>query len=138
MRRADIEVPNTAVAVNARAVLACYPRGNFYPMNNGASTRHQKVTKPHFRDCSTCQSCSKAGLCHCTRHTVSNRVEPTIALLRYLFGGDRPSQTAQQARSPIQIDGIGLGHKQHKGGISTLAPQPPERPVHRLPPILRM
>ena len=32
MRRADIEVPSEAVAVNAWASPACYPRGSFYPV----------------------------------------------------------------------------------------------------------
>ncbi len=32
MRRADIEVPSEAVAVDAWASLACYPRGSFYPV----------------------------------------------------------------------------------------------------------
>jgi len=32
MRWADIEVPNSAVDMDSRALLACYPRGSFYPM----------------------------------------------------------------------------------------------------------
>ena len=32
MRRADIEVPNSAVYVDYWALLACYPRGSFYPI----------------------------------------------------------------------------------------------------------
>src|SRR5687768_15532225 len=32
MRRADIEVPNLAVAMDAWARSACYPRGTFYPL----------------------------------------------------------------------------------------------------------
>ena len=30
-----VEVPNCAVAVDARAQLACYPRGSFYPLSFG-------------------------------------------------------------------------------------------------------
>ena len=74
----------------------------------------------------------------CALNVIANRVEPTFALLRYSLGGDRPSQTAHLARSPARIHGSGLGNPQHKGGISRMAPQPPERPVQRLPPILRM
>ena len=56
-------------------------------------------TMTDFRLCSTCGSRSQAGLCHCTRRTVSKRSEPTIARLRYSLGGDRPSQTAHHAWS---------------------------------------
>ena len=91
--------------MDARERLACYPRGTFYPLSYDPSTRDRRITRAHFRDCSTCLSCSKAGLCSYTRHTVSNRAEPTFALLRYLLGGDRPSQTAQHARSPAQFHG---------------------------------
>ena len=52
-----------------------------------------------FRLCSTCQSHSQAGLCHCTLRTISDRSEPTFARLRYYLGGDRPSQTASHTLS---------------------------------------
>jgi hypothetical protein len=60
-----------------------------------------------FRLCSTCQSRSQAGLCHCTRRPISDRSEPTIARLRYSLGGDRPSQTACHAlsRTPMRDRG---------------------------------
>ena len=35
IRRADIEVPNSAVDMDSRAELACYPRGSFYLMSFG-------------------------------------------------------------------------------------------------------
>jgi hypothetical protein len=60
-----------------------------------------------FRLCSTCQSRSQAGLCHCTRRPISDRSEPTIARLRYTLGGDRPSQTARHAMSRTRITGRG-------------------------------
>ena len=60
-----------------------------------------------FRLCSTCQSRSQAGLCHCTRRAISDRSEPTIARLRYTLGGDRPSQTARHAMSRIRITDLG-------------------------------
>ena len=85
-----------------------------------------------------CISRSEAGLCLCTRRTSANRAEPTFALLRYFLGEDRPSQTAHLTLSPARIHGSGLGNKQHKGGISRMAPRQPELPDHRLPPILRM
>ena len=136
MRRADIEVPNRSAAMDARERSACYPRGTFYPLSYGPSTRNRRITSAHFRDCSTCLSHSKAGLCTYTRHTVSNRAEPTFALLRYFLGGDRPSQTAQQTLSPAQIHGSGLGQRSNQGGISRTAPPGLAPRLHSLPPIL--
>ncbi len=123
--------------MDARRRSACYPRGTFYPLSDDPSTRYRRITRALFRDCLTSPSCSKAGLCSYTRHTVSNRAEPTFALLRYSFGGDRPSQTTQLARSPARIHGSGLGHKDIQGGISRAAPPRPKPKFQSLPPILR-
>ena len=60
-----------------------------------------------FRPCSTCQSRSQAGLCHCTQRLISDQPEPTIARLRYTLGGDRPSQTARHAMSRIRMTDLG-------------------------------
>ena len=100
MRRADIEVPNLAVDVNSWARLACYPRGSFYPLSHGPSTRYRGITLPDFRLCSTCRSHSQAPLCQCTLQVISIHLEETFGRLRYLLGGDRPSQTAHLAGSP--------------------------------------
>ena len=78
---------------------ACYPRRTFYPLSDGPSTQNHRITMTVFRLCSTCQSRSQAGLCHCTRQLISDQPEPTIARLRYYLGGDRPSQTAHHALS---------------------------------------
>jgi hypothetical protein len=131
-------VPNRAAAMDARARSACYPRSTFYPLSYDPSTRDHRITRARFRDCSAGMPRSKAGLCPCTRRAVSNRAEPTFALLRYILGGDRPSQTAQLAWFPNRMNGVGLGHKNTKGGISTLARPEPEPGGQRLPPILRM
>ena len=56
-----------------------------------------------FRLCSTCQSRSQAGLCHCTHRLISDQPEPTIARLRYSLGGDRPSQTTRHRGSLHRI-----------------------------------
>src|SRR3546814_1906174 len=45
---------------------ACYPRRTFYPLSDGPSTRDHRITMTDFRLCSTRQSRSQAGLCHCT------------------------------------------------------------------------
>ena len=94
MRRADLEVPNTPVDVNSWGVSACYPRGSFYPLSDGPSTRNHRITKPDFRPCPTCMSRSQAPFCLCTLRAISDRAEGTFGRLRYSLGGDRPSQTA--------------------------------------------
>jgi hypothetical protein len=60
MRRADIEVPNPAVDVDSWAGSACYPRGSFYPLSHGPSTRNRGITRPGFRPCSACPPRSQA------------------------------------------------------------------------------
>ena len=60
-----------------------------------------------FRLCSACMPHSQAGLCHCAPHTVTVRVEPTLRRLRYILGGDRPSQTARLPLSPGWIHSQG-------------------------------
>ena len=98
MRRADIEVPNLPADMDSRGRSACYPRGNFYPLIDGPSTRYHRFTKPEFPPCSTCMCRSQATLYLCALQTISNRLEVTFGRLRYTFGGDRPSQTTRQAR----------------------------------------
>src|SRR5215210_9552846 len=44
MRRADIEVPNHPVDMDARGRSACYPRGSFYPLSPDPSTRGPRIT----------------------------------------------------------------------------------------------
>jgi hypothetical protein len=101
MRRADIEVPNPAVDVNSWAGSACYPRGSFYPISYGPSTRSRRITKADFRLCAACLPCSQAPLCLCTQRWVAIPPEGTIARLRYCLGGVRPRQTTHQPRSPF-------------------------------------
>ena len=69
---------------------------------------------------------------------IANHAVCTFVLLRYLLGGDRPSQTAHLTRSLARIHGSRLGDSRHKGGISRMAPRNPKVPLQRLPPILRM
>ena len=99
MRRADIEVPNTSVDMDSWEVSACYPRGSFYPLSDGLSIQHHRITKSRFRACSTRQSRSQAPLCLCTLRLISIQPEGTFERLRYSLGGDRPSQTAHRALS---------------------------------------
>lgn len=70
---------------------ACYPRGTFYPLSDGASTSHRRITSPDFRPCSTRRSHSQAPLCTYTQHLIANQAEGTFGRLRYSLGGNRPS-----------------------------------------------
>ena len=135
MRRADIEVPNLPVAVNAWERSACYPRGSFYPIIHGPSTRDRRITLTDFRPCSACRPRSQAPLYQCARRLISIQPEGTFGRLRYLLGGDRPSQTAHQA---LSFDYSKLGGKLGKSGISRTAPPDPETRFQSLPPILRI
>ncbi len=96
-------MPNLPVDVNSWGRLACYPRGSFYPMSHGPSTRCHRITNADFRLCSTCPSRSQAPLCVCTLRLVSIQPEGTFARLRYSLGGDRPSQTAHLPLSACRI-----------------------------------
>jgi len=102
-----VEVPNSPVDVNSWEESACYPRSTFYPLSDGPSIQNHRITKTYFRTCSTCLSHSQAPLCLCTQSTISDRAEGTFALLRYSFGGDRPSQTTHHAMSLTRITGLG-------------------------------
>jgi hypothetical protein len=101
MRRADIEVPNFPAAVGARGKSACYPRGNFYPLIDGPSMRYHRFTKPDFRPCFTCPCRSQATFYLYALCAISDRAEVTFGRLRYILGGDRPSQTTHQTLSPF-------------------------------------
>ena len=138
MRRADIEVPNLPVDMNSWGRSACYPRSTFYPLSDGPSTRNHRITSAVFRLCSTCLCCSQAPLYPYALRAIANRAEGTIALLRYLLGGDRPSQTDHIALFPARIHGTRLDYQQHKGGISRMAPRGLASPLQSLPPILHM
>jgi hypothetical protein len=131
-------VPNLPVDVDSWGRSACYPRRTFYPLSDGPSTQNHRITMADFRLCSTCQSRSQAGLCHCTQQLISDQLEPTIARLRYSLGGDRPSQTTHHAGSRTRINGPRLDVRERKGGISRAPPRRLAPTLHRLPPILHI
>ena len=105
-------------------------------MSDGPSIRYHRITKPDFRPCSTCWSRSQAPFCLCTLRMISNHSEGTLGRLRYILGGDRPSQTARLTRSPYRIHGSGLELRYDQGGIPTAPPQKLALLLQRLPPIL--
>ena len=138
MRRADIEVPNRFVDVDSWKRSACYPRSTFYPLSDGNSTLYRRITKAYFRTCSTCGSRSQAPFCLYTLRTISDRAEGTFARLRYILGGDRPSQTAHLTVFQDLIQGLWLGSQYYKGGIPRMTPHRLASMLHSLPPILYM
>ena len=92
-----------AVDVDSWKRSACYPRSTFYPLSDGNSTLHRRITKTYFPTCSTCWSRSQAPFYLYTLRTISDRAERTFARLRYILGGDRPSQTTHLTLFPARI-----------------------------------
>ena len=78
----------------------------------------------------------KLPCCLYTLRTISNRAEGTFARLRYILGGDRPSQTTRLALFTARIHGAVLDVQYIKGGISRLAPRQPQPALQSLTPIL--
>ena len=115
-------MPNLPVDVNSWGRSACYPQGSFYPLSDGISTHYHLITNSYFRTCSTCGSRSQVGFYVYTHCAISVRAEPTFERLRYLFGGDRPSQTACLTLSPWLIQTTWLEPQQTKRGIPTATP----------------
>ena len=123
MRRADIEVPNPFVDVDSWKGSACYPRSSFYPLSFRRPISYGRITNFYFRNCATCPSCSKAGLCVYTSGPMSIRAKPTFV---------NASVTFWEATAPVklptsyclqhQIHGVKLEITRRKGGIS-LAPE---------------
>ena len=121
--------------MNSWEELACYPRGNFYPLIDSLSIQNCQFTKTYFRTCSTCTSRSQAPFCLYTLRMIADHSEGTFVRLRYFLGVDRPSQTAHQTLSPRLHTG-GLDNKCSKGGIPRVAPPKLASRLQSLPPIL--
>ena len=118
--------------MNSWARLACYPRGSFYPLSHGPSTRNRRITLPDFRPCSTCRSRSQATLCQCTLKLISIQLGVPFGRLLSLPGGDRPSQPTHQTLFFYK----NLGSKPKQSGISRLTPPKLASRLQSLPPIL--
>ena len=129
-------MPNLAVAMNAWARLACYPQGNFYPLTNRASMCHEKVTKPYFRNCSTCESYSKATLCLYTLRLISIQPEVTLGILRYSLVRHRPSETAHQTLFWLPDIGPQSEINQLEGSVPLTTPFRPKSKLQSLLPTL--
>ena len=110
-------------------------------MSDDPSIRDHRITKTYFRICSTNKSRSQAPLYLCALRLIANQAEGTFVLLRYFFGGDRPSQTAQLTLFPTRIHGNGVRTKAYSGwyfkvgsaGAGAPASQPPTYPTQNIP-----
>src|SRR5690554_6173448 len=81
---------------------------------------------------------SQAPFCLYTLCTISDRAEGTFERLRYLLGGDRPSQTAQLTVSQDWFHSLWLEFRHSKSGIPRSAPPKLALRFPSLPPILYM
>jgi len=68
---------------------------------------------------------------------ISNHTEGTLGRLRYILGGNRPSQTTHLTLFRTRIHGSRLEPQYNSSGISRLTPPKPKPQLHSLPPILR-
>ena len=107
-------------------------------MSNGDSIFYHWITRPCFRNCSTRRSRSKAHFYPCALRMIAKHAECTFGLLRYSFGGNRPSQTDPLTLFHPRIHGQWLDIHQFKGGISPLTLPELAPRLHRLPPILHI
>jgi hypothetical protein len=69
--------------------------------------QNHRITNSWFPTCSTCLSRSQASLCVYTLRLISKQPEDTFERLRYILGGDRPSQTTRLTVSLIRITDLG-------------------------------
>src|SRR5262249_32263505 len=110
----------------------------FYLLSDGLSIQHRRITKPCFRTGSTDRSRRQAPLYLYARCPIADRAEGTFGLLRYLFGGDRPSQTAHLSLSTPWLAGPGYNSSTTRLVFQGSTHGRPEEPGHRLPATLRM
>ena len=84
-------------------------------MSDGPSIRDHRITKTCFRTCSSYGSRSQAHLYLYALRLIADQAEVAFVLLRYSFGGDRPSQTAQLTLSLAWFHRIKVRTKAYSG-----------------------
>ena len=118
------------------AVSACYPRRTFYPLSDGPSTQNHRDTMTDFRLCSTCQSHSRAGLCHCTLRTILTVLSlPSHAPLLF---GRRPPQSNYPPYNVLMPDNGAVRYQEKQKRYFTVDLQKLTPLLQCLPPILNM
>ena len=117
---------------------ACYPRSTFYPLSDGDSTFHRRITKPYFHTCSTCWSRSQLPFYFYAQLAITNRDEGSFGLLRYSLGGYRPSKAARLTLSAPSLQRVALDPQLSKTSISPSTPLCLTTEFQRLLAILHM
>ena len=132
-------MPNLPVDVDSWGRSACYPQGSFYPLSDGNSHSHTAGSlTPTFVTARSVDLAVRLSYAFTLKSMVSIHAERTFERLRYLLGGDRPSQTARLAMSPDLIQSHRLEFQHSKSGIPTVTPPKLTPRVPSLPPILYM
>ena len=132
-------MPNLPVDVDSWGRSACYPQGSFYPLSDGNSHSHTAGSlTPTFVTARPVGLAVRLSYAFTLKGMVSIHAERTFERLRYLLGGDRPSQTAHLTMSPDSIQSHRLEFQHSKSGIPTVTPQKLTPLVPSLPPILYM
>ena len=132
MWRADIEVPNPR-RCELLGRSACYPRSTFYPLSDVLPCGTTGSLCSTFVPDRPGVSQSSALMPLHSARTVTNRAEGPLEASVTLWR--RPPQSNYP---PSTVPAFGLGLKQAKGGISTLAPQRLAHLLQSLPPILHI
>ena len=130
-------MPNLPVDVDSWGRSACYPQGSFLSVERRQFHSHTAGSlTPTFVPARTVILAVKLACAFTLSGMVSVHAEPTFERLRYLFGGDRPSQTAHLTMSHDQIHGRRLEFQQLKSGIPRMTPPELAPWLPSLPPIL--
>ena len=116
-------MPNLPVDVDSWGRSACYPQGSFYPLSDGNSHSHTAGSlTPTFVTARSVDLAVRLSFAFTLKSMVSIHAERTFERLRYLLGGDRPSQTARLTMSPDQIHGRRLESQYSQSGIPRVTP----------------
>ncbi len=112
-------MPNDGVDMDSWPSSPVIPRVPFIRLSDGPSHVEPPDHYDRLRHCSTCQSRSQAGLCHCTRRPISDRLSLP----------SRASVTLWEATAPVKLptmhcpgprEGPRLDIHVYKGGISRM------------------
>ena len=132
-------MPNLPVDVDSWGRSACYPQGSFYPLSDGNSHSHTAGSlTPTFVTARIVTLAVRLPFAFTLKSMVSIHAERTFERLRYLLGGDRPSQTAHLTMSPDLIQSHRLEFQHSKSGIPRATPHKLTPMLPSLPPILYM